>query len=488
MLGKYFVIYGGQERILSSIPVAAKNHILVPVEYFDTFEGFKYTRPKDKETEFLNYWPELKPGKLTKSRVLSIKDGFADISDVLGNSVWDSKNNIGRVEKIEISPDGTKYIIVSESKVYLMNNEKGAVPYPITVSDSATWSADSEFLYWIDDIKKTSFIYDIENEEVKELGDYYFKAVSVDESGVIMYTGRSLYVFKKDTGYKRIVLTNAIDDSKYAFIDRNGKTVVSAEISYSPDKTKILYSRAGGYYYISNLDGTRQIYIGMCNDAQWIDNDKIFIREGNKTFIYSRSEKISKEVKEDWHKVGQTIKGDVFFMKGSTLYCESDSIETKVMTINGGCDYVYALSSKGPYIVVSIKADNLLFIGSSNIKYLGKYSQLIEGSGEGKIYTDFDNNIMASPDKKKLIVMQRDKDFVSLNVINSNGTNKRTIFISHAVNMDSSIDGIKPTWLTDDVICLYSGLKLWIVDLKGDTTKVYEAGQKDGDSIQGILQ
>ncbi len=486
-LGKSAYKYNNQDVDILSVPVAAKNHIIVPSELMERIEGFKSDYVEDKGEVFLNYWPGFVNNHDKGIKIMAIDQKTPKILDMAGYPLGNLEKVLRSADKILVSPDNSKFIAVNKNEVFLGDGGTNGDLRRIPVSTAASWSADSEYLYWIDNAKKTSFVYDVENKKVEELGDYYFKAVTWGEKGLERYGGKMLYVYKQEPGFKRIVLTNASYDNKYIFIERKGKVVVKGQFEYSPNKTRVLYKNSDNQYYLSNLEGTGQLCLGRYDMARWVNNDKIYMSNGDKSLIYSRTERKKIQVKDQWYKVGQNEKGDVFFMHGDTLYCESDWVERKIMMITGGCDYLAALSKKGPYIIVSQKEDNILYLNNDTIRYLGRFSSLLESSKDGEINTDFENNILISPDKKTLAVFQKNNNLISLNVVNSDGTNLRNICLNYLLSDETDIYNITPLWLAKDQLLLCSDKKTWVIGL-GRSVKIFEWDSKEDRQIQGILR
>ena len=182
-LGEDGLWMGKNKLRMSTEATAGKNHILASFDLFTFFDEFTLGKEASNGTVFVNYYPEYEK-KLSNIKTLSQIKGNTVISDIFnreiiwsqqaGNSYIDSVEPL-YINSVEPSYDGLKYLLKSGEKVYLLTAKNPSKPIKLAINPFAHWSADSKYLYWIDSGNKMSYIYDIENDYIQKIGDYYLK-------------------------------------------------------------------------------------------------------------------------------------------------------------------------------------------------------------------------------------------------------------------------------------------------------------------------
>lgn len=475
---------GKNEINLKTVSMATKGHILVPAEMFDYLSGFKIKTYEDKNAVFLNFKADNNSIPDAKIRVLRLASGTAGISDIEGKKVfWDRKGKFLNNEIIEPSPGNSSYMIKSGTRVLLIGSRSTGIPYAVGAGQSAMWSADGSYLYWIDRDKQSSYLYGIKSGITKKLDDSYFGEDDNDISG----STKELFSYAEGTNYRRIMLTGVNNEPDYTYIERKKKTVVEGNADYSPNMKKLLYYSAGKGYYTANPDGTNLTFIGNGDGASWINNNRIFIWSGSEFALEDSNGKNRTPVTDICRKVGQTPGGDVFFTIGNTLYCETNGVEKKIMELPWTCIHVSAESADGPYIMVSDnKEDGVFYITGKTAMKLGDASMLMKSLSAGLIYTDYDKSITSSPDRHYSAVLLSGPDFYSVDIVDNKKSRQSRIVLDYRMENPGEPDEIYSRWLSNDKILVYTHQNGWIIDLKADT-RVYEWDEKPGTTIQGII-
>ncbi|MCX7924059.1 MAG: stalk domain-containing protein [Clostridia bacterium] len=486
-LGRDFFTIDDGGISLPAAPIAAKNHIFVPVELFTYLDGFKRTLHEDKNTVFINYYSGSSPDIVANIKVLRLVNGIAGVSDITGTRLyWDRKGSFERYERFQHTDDKSGYILKSGDKVYIIKYDGKITPYPADVPASAQISADGKYLYWVDEDKETSFIYDIKNKTSKELGDYYFKIKADDKDGRLSYGGDVLYDFGYGKRYKRVALTNILYDTSYGFIERRGKTVLKGNMIFSPDKKKVLCLKPDKKVYLANSDGTDIVYLGEGKEASWVNNSRVFINNGSEMTVFTDHGEDSMRVSAKWDMIGQAVDGTIFYTAYNSLYYEKNGVEKKIMDLPCSCEHVYAWSAGGPYIVVSNeKEDSVFWVTGNSIVKVGSRNLLLKEARQGKEYVDYDRSVAVSPDKKSMAVFQAEKDFISLNFVSTNEKELKKVYLNCPTSDDSEMDTIRAKWVSDKQVLVYTAKHGWIMDLKNGVS-IYEWTEPEGSSIQDI--
>ncbi|MCR4437141.1 MAG: hypothetical protein QHH06_15310 [Clostridiales bacterium] len=482
----------GSEVALPQAPIAAKGHVLGPVEILTGLDDFKVESDNAKKLVFVNYYPDYAAS--VRLKLLRTEEGKVKISDLPeGKLYWESEGGAEENETFYLFDGGKGCVIRSGDKMYVVRNGKSVSSYRINVDPSATLSADGKYLYWEDKSKRTSFIYNLESGRVKNIGDYAFRAQdaqasgsAANQEGEIVYD--RLFDYKEGSGFKRIVLTDAAFENKYVFIQRKGKVVVEGSVKYSPNMKKVLYSKAGKGYYVSNLDGTGIVLLGEAQEAQWVGNGRVLLRTGDGMYIVDSNGQNRTRAEAEYRTVGQTSKGEAFFVKGNTLYCEEGETERKIADLPWRCEYVYGLSPEGPYVAVSDDSeDGVFYLNGRTAVKAGKKSLLLRNLEGGRISPDFVRSIISSPDRGSIAVLQRENGYIALHIFRTGGDKPQEVLLNCRTNEQPAVDPMSVRWVSQNRLVAYTDEKGWVVDLTGDGAKIYQWTEKWGSTLQGIL-
>ncbi|MDP4094938.1 MAG: stalk domain-containing protein [Bacillota bacterium] len=475
--------YGGKDIKLSMSPVASNGHVFVPVSLFSGLEGFKAYEFEDNKTAFLNYYKGIDPKTDGQLKFFRLVNGTAQISDISGLiQFWNRKGTENKDEKYYFSGSGNTAILKSGSKIYIVYSGGKIDTYKVSIDPNATLSMDGKYLYWIDEQKNTSYIYDIADDYISKLGNYYFRIEQDDSDGYLLNGGTVLMDYSLGYGYKRVVLTNNTNYGNYMFIEKRNNVILEGNMDFSPNKQRVLHYRKDEGYYLADTDGSDMVYLGDGTEAKWITNNKIYLRTSYGAYIFSSSGEKLTQVKSQWQMLGQTLTGDVFYTDGSSLYCETGNIDWKIMDLSWGCAYIYGQSANGPYVAVtSDSTDGVYFMNGKSAVKLGTASQLVKQSNAADLNSEYSNGILHSPDNTYYAALQINNSFVNLNLIKKDGSDFRQITLNGQVTDNN----VKTRWITNRKLLVYTKNQGWIVDFSG-STKIYSWDEKQGSTIEGV--
>ncbi len=490
--------YGERTITLNTAPVAAKGHILVPLELLSGIDGFSMDYQEEAGRVFVNYYGDYKKG-LDGYKLLKQVESQAFVTDITGRQLkWSNMTtDVNLPESYEMSPTGSRCIIRTGEGVYMLKGGSGSISFLADIPPGASWSADGKYLYWIDRDKETSFLYDISADAVKELGDYYFRLKAEADNEYLVYGADRLLDYGEYGDVKRVALTNKAYEGNYTFVESEKGLLFKGSVSYSPDRSRMLYHIKGNGYYVANADGSENYFLGDCIEAEWVNNSEIFIRsyEGD-TYTVSDNGRDRAEVSDLQRQVGRTEKGDVFYTGRGFLWCESQGVKKQLLPLNFPCDFVYAVSAEGPYLIVSNEMDQV-FIGLEDgtvYKLLG-YNSLLAG-------IDFKNRAFAdcktlgiSPDRRYAVLLVKKEDLVSLvsvDVVGLKGIQEkdRAGAVKEIVlnlSPQEALDGrLKTLWISGRRLMVFTDRKGWIVEL-GENPRLFSWSEGEGTQIAGIL-
>lgn len=489
-LGKDSFSYDGKEHTLSTAPLAAKDHILVPVELFSFIQGCIASGYEDRNAVFLNYFRDFEDNITAGIKLLRLQDDKAEISAPGKKIYWTSCNpqeiESGKKAIDEYVPSYNKedYLLKSGSNTYLVSKKNPTEPVLINTDLFVTWASEGNYLFWTDSISKLSYIYDIEEGKVVEEGDYHYRISTVEKdfgnSGFSMLTR-----FLSGKNYKCITLRNWLTELSHTIIEKNGKVILSGRAEFSPDRKKVLF-RQGNKFNVSNIDGSATVDLGEGHDAKWISNSRIQIMSEDEVWLVDSNGKNRVITDDEWSNVGKTADGSLIICGESALHIANDSNVSKISDFRGDCIYAFGASDQGPFIAVSKDYDSIYHISSSGTNVIGKYSQLLKRYQDGKTETDFDGSMLFSPDSSQLVLIQRDKGFVILKLIDSEGKMIKRLVLSNRITETSEFSHIQANWITHNRLLVYTPIQGWIMDFtKG--VNIYEWKEDPGCRIVGAI-
>ncbi|MCX8131241.1 MAG: hypothetical protein N3I35_14230 [Clostridia bacterium] len=486
ILNKSEVEIDGRKVKLDSAVLTAKNHILVSTEIFDFLKGFSVDKYLSKNTVFINYFPDLKNG-INGIRLLRTENETVEISDLLNEKqFWKSEGKNSDNVRIETSKENTGYTIKRDNKVYVFCPDGMKNPRLTDISQSAAWSADGKYLYWIDPVKGISYLYDVREGIMRKLGDYFLRmrdAKPKDRNYKLFSNGGILYEYKQGKRYKRITFTDPEYPVNYTFIERRGKTVIEGRVSFSPDADRVLYYKAGEGYYTAVVDGTRQAFIGAGSGAVWISSNKILLYTAEDKFLVTSDGMYREKTAGIWKVLGQSTDGAVFYTDGRTLYCEAEKGEVQVFKLNISLDYVFALDRQGPYLGVSKADDKTYIISKGKTKEIGNSSLLRSFGGKG--INEYGYSISGSPGGKYTAAVRSLEGFLGIDLLDNKKAEVRRFTLNYNVENLSHLDKCNMTWVSDDTLILSTANRGWLIDLK-DKPGIYDWVEGSGSRIYGI--
>jgi hypothetical protein len=476
----------GKNKLSIGTPViAGKNHILASIDLFTYFDGYTIDKTAGNNTVFVNYYPEYEK-KLSNIKALSQINGKTMISDIFNKTIiWGQQTGDSYIDSVEPSYDGLKYLLKSGQKVYLLTAKKPTKPIKLAINPLAHWSADSKYLYWIDSGNKMSYLYDIENDYIQKIGDYYLK-INPENDLNLINNAEILLEYKKSGRFERISFTNSAMDGNYTFIKRNGKIVIEGNLLYSPDKKKVVYYVKDEGYYFAYSEGTKKTFLGNINDIRWINNNKFFMSMGGKNYIVTNNGKTVTLTDDDWILLGQTQQGELYFSKNNVLYCEINGEEKEIRKLPWTCDAVFSRSVKGPFIAVSNKENGIYFVDKENITRIG--TDKLAGQTLDTLIDDNhkDLNFTYSQDGRNIAFYQEENNFLSLSILNTKDYELKKIMLDFTLDSRTGFDEISMKWITNSLLLVYSDSKWCAIDIK-DSIKLYRQSETMYRQLFGVF-
>jgi hypothetical protein len=491
-IGKDKFTYGGQDMYFTTLPIVLKNHIFVPTELFSYIKWLALYGYIDENAVFMNNFPGYKPGMDSNIKALRLSTGSVSLTDITGKKLfWTKKGNSMFNGTVESSLNKLICVLKEDNKVYMVKNNKKVSPYEINVNPMSRLTLDGKYLYWRDKSKNLIYLYNTADGSVSNIKDFYFYNEIDSRNPNITEDFNIINKYVEKGKYKSILMTDVSNGTDYAYIEKAGKVILKSNVVLSPDGNKLLYykysdSQSSGYYII-NIDGTNQLYIGNCDRAEWVTDTKIMTYVNEWMYIYNVVDETSKEVAGKWNYVGKSLDGAVFFSKGNILYSEQAGKESLIFELPWKCDYISSQSAKGPYIICSGgKQDSVFLIGNNMSIKIGKDSLLLKSYKFGKENTDYINSISNLFNNKYITVFQEEKGFIALNIIKSDGSEKKKIILNCSGKSDIDSDMLKLIRISDKRLVVYDSTKYWVIDFEKDT-KVYEGYEPVGGVIWEMM-
>lgn len=480
------VVVGGQKIRLKAAVQAARNHILAPVELLENMDGFGVLTGSDKESLFVNYFPDVNK-YAQKLRVMKTFNGIASISDFLQPSYfWRSRDEVVGDDRILPSYDESSYVIKALNKVFLISDGQKQKPREIEVDPSASWSADGKYLYWIDKSKGLSYSYTIATGMETELGDYYQRVLAdrrESNTAAVYGNGGVLYDYDQGRRYKRVVLTDPQHFSNYTFIERRGRTFIEGPVSFSPNGESILFYESGQGYYSANADGTGKKLVGEGKGATWINNDKIMLSGKDGMYVVSKDGTNASNIAQAWRRLGETPKGHVLYARGNVLYGETDGKDVKLLTLPIHCDYIFANDISGPYVAVSKEQDKVYLIAGGIVDELGSSSHLMKGRGIN-MENPWGSSILGSPEGELTAVAQKAEGLLSIDIIDNKKGDMRSLTLNAPAEEQEERFNMK--WINDGALIVHTSKSAWLIELE-DEAEIYHWTEEEAYRIEGIL-
>ena len=491
-LGRDFFTYGESNIRLAVLPIAARDHILVPMELLSAIGGFKTSAYSDRTAVFINSANYSGDGPFSKIRVLRVENGRANISSPDRELFYWTNNtehtrDMYRVmeDAYEPSPDRSDYILKSGEKVYIIDGSGSGKVSQLDLPPSVSWSRDGRQLFWIRPDMGQCYLYDVSNSKVVAVKDY--GSVIPDtvrkEKDVFPYGILSSFVEGKD--FSSITLTSGFTGKSHTFIERKGKQMVLGSTDFSPDRQKLLYSKEGKYY-ISGVDGAAALDMGSLDFARWVNNDRVFASFDNEIFLFDTKGKNRLDTEVLWKQVGGTADGGVLFTGGRSLYIQHSGMEEKLMELSWECSYAYGKKASGPYAVVSAVDDGVFHIANGRITKVGRFGNLLRSYEKSQPNIDYAKSISFSPDGNKFILFARERGFMALSLINEAGQMEKKLLLNNRLAEATKIAQFEAVWLSNDRLLVYTPVQGWVIDLEGEGS-IYEWTEEYGRSIHGVI-
>jgi hypothetical protein len=490
-LGDAFFQYGGERINLSAPSLAAKDHILVSADLFDYINGFKVDGYSSRNIVFINHYNNFNNTEMNEVKFFRSTNGIEGITDISGRkNFWPRDIKNVKDEDIDFSPDMSTGIVKSGSKVYLIETKTDRVPYLINVSPTCTFSEDSRYLYWVDQAKKTSYIYDIARHKTEELGDYYFRLNSNPASGNSSPYGELLNYYNTGNSFRVISLTSASRNGNYTFIERNGRVFYEGNVLFSPDKKRIIYYKNGIGYFTARVDGMGETFLGGASKVVWVNNDRIFLQNTKGKFVFNRYGNNKIKANSEWEMLGNAENGDIFYTDGSTLYSRGKGIgskEKRIFRMPWKCSYIYAHTGKGPYIIATNdNTDDIFYLSVNKLVKLGKVSLLFKDANERDVFVNYKSSVIMSPDGRKIITLQRQWGFVTVSLVDTKTSIQKELVLNYDASNQAFYEPVNTIWLPDERLLVYTELKGWIIDFKNEG-QIYQWNEMKGSTIKAVL-
>ncbi len=483
-LYKESFIYNGKEIMLSACPVPSKQHVFVPIDLLSAVPGFKTYEYGEDFIAFVNYYTDYENGNESKIQVLRQNGGFAQVSDIFNKKqFWDRKGSFSQNEKFYVSSKGNTSIVKTDDKIYIVSRGKKVNPYLVNINPAATLSIDGRYLYWADMNQNTSYIYDIENDYVKKIGNYFSRIKTGDPDGNLINGGVLLSDYRDGSYYKRVSLTNEEQNSNYTFIERGGRVVLKGNMIFSPDGKRVIHYKDGYGYYAAGSDGSYTEYMGDGTQAVWITNNKILLKTENGSELFEGGGSFMGTVGNNWRRLGNTVSGDILYTDGTNVFCETNGSDKWIMPLPQNTKYIYSLSQNGPYIIVFDDPTNSVVYmnGTVSVK-LGSSSLLTKKSSASDFTLEYSDCIQVSPDKAFFSVLQMENGFIAVNLIDKEGKNLRKIVL----NGKARDAQVSVKWLSNRKFIVYTSKEGWIVDFSKDP-RVLGWTEAPSCNIRGII-
>ncbi len=482
-LYKESFIYNGKEIMLPACPVPSKQHVFVPIDLLAAVPGFKTYEYDDDTIAFVNYYTNYENGVESKIKVLRQDGGYAQVSDILNKKqFWDRKGSFSQNEKFYVSSKGNTSIVKSDDKVYIVSTGKKVSPYIVNINPNATLSVDGRYLYWVDMNQNNSYIYDIENDYVKSIGNY-FSRINPEDADKDILNGGVLLDYRDGSYYKRVSLTNEEQSSNYTFIERGGRVVLKGNVIFSPDRKRVIHYKKGYGYYAAGADGSYTEYIGDGTQAAWITNNKILLKTESGSKLFAGDGSYQGIVGNDWRMLGNTASGDIFYTDGTSVFCETNGSDKRIMPLPQNSKYIYSVSPKGPYVFVFDDPSNsVVYMNETVSVKLGSSSLLTKKSSATDFTLDYSDCIQASPDKAFYSILQMENGFISVNLIDKDGKNMRKIVL----NGKAKDAQVSVKWLSNRKMLVYTSKEGWIVDFSKDP-RVWGWTETTSCNIRGVI-
>lgn len=488
-LGKSNFRMGKEVVLLPEAPMAAREHILVPLELLRAVGGFTADTCPERETVFVNYHPDEAVETDLKLKTFRLVEGRLEVTDLSGTRAYLKKSGVGKAtETVEFSEDQSVALWKTRDKVYVVRSKGSSVTrQEVKVAPKARLSLDGRHLYWTDEEQECVFMYSIAARSTRKLGDDFYRVLN--NHGKAGYRAESslLLSYREGKGYKRVIFGKSLEKAEYTLLERGGKVVVDGHASYSPDGRRVLFHDSNSGYFLANSDGTGLIPLGKPEYAYWLNNSKILASDEGSLRIYSRSSRKWTKAPAEGRLLGQAEDGAVFYILGSDLYVEKEGRERKVAILPWKCDAVYAKTADGPYIAISIEKDALFLMDGQEPRPIGIYSLLVKGMRKGELFVDTDASVSLSPGNVKFTVLQQEEAFVSLHIYEKGQKEGQKLVLNYRAGDPAQPVRMRLLWVSDARLLVYTEDRVWIMDLEGDV-RIRERVEPKNSRIRDILR
>lgn len=479
--------YDGKEIKLPFAPVIVKGSVLVPMEMLSYIDGFSQKNILTVDSAFINYFGDMPLVSSARVKLLRLNSGFGGIWDMTGRrSLWEREEISGDEEMFEAAPGNSAFVFKSGSRVYMINPDLNPEPYLINADAGCTWSGDGKSLFWEDSGTGRLNIYNIEKDTINHQENFLWRAESKEGYEGFSAASRKLEEFIEHGSYKKVSFKNIYSEKTYTMVQKNSRITAEGEVIASPDGKRIIFTRQDGAYYVSAFDGTGAVKLGNGTSAQWVTNNRIFIGNGEAGSLYDASGKERESGEKRWKFLGKASDGAIFYTDGQMLYCDQDGIEKTIMALPWGYDHVVAASAEGPYILASEKNDEVLYYTEKGVSRIGRYSDMISGSGGLDEEEAYEKSIQVSPGKDALLFIHREEGLLTLDFMVKEGYLNKKVALDFTVPEIPGTYDIKVKWLDGRRVVLYTSSELWMVDFQ-DRVQIYKYNEKEGSSIKGVL-
>lgn len=472
--------WGYENVVMDAASAAFDKHIYVSTKILDLFEGYTHDMVLMDNAVYLNCWPSSLNKAYEGFKLLQLSEGRLGAYSIPGNKAEPEIIKTPVPDQIYPISDTKNYLIESGGKYFLLDGRLKTKLLP--TGSNAQLSGAHGQLYWFDNKKKRLYVYNIKD-GVRRSYKNYISRIAKNKGIGEKYD--SLYDYGRGNTYSRFDFEGDSASDIYTVIERNGKVAAEGKSQYSPDRSKLAYYVPGKGYYTANSDGTGVTFAGIGMSCYWVDNNRIIIDMGNSFYVFDTRDGSTQPVDIVRVMAGTAVNGEIFSVKERILYAGSGKDARRLFRIPWSCDYIYANTGNGPYLILS-KEKNEVYCLSSNSSFIaadtGKFVNTEQASDAGSLFKD---NSAVSPDKDKLVFLQNDKGLLKVNLVDLNNFKLSSLVVDSQFGEqpESHIDMF---WLDDSRLVLHSSGKGWLIDLSGDT-QICSWEESDSGRLLGVL-
>lgn len=490
-----------------SLPMAAmagKGHILVPPELFKELRGFGAATSIVKEAAFLNY-SHRQQDDTRGIRLLKVIKGSALMTSADGKTIlWSSpraKDSTTVKDSILLDNDGGRALIQSGNAVFLAG--KGGEVKALTgqFEGPVSWTGEEGMIYWEDIKKRTGYVYSLKDEKNIPLPEIFKMREEAMGTGAFQSGQVFLEAYLAGDGYEILTIRNKVSGATFTAIKKGGITLFAGKVEYSPDRTRMLFKKAGRYF-VAGIDRYDAVDIGSYDTVRWIGGNRLLAYDHGAAKIIDAPGGVPKTwegVLPDMLSALQTQGGGVILL-GSTpggeailsvngvLYVEEAERLVLQGSLPSPCGSAFSFGEEGPVVAMSeggdsiylVKKDGTILIGRQSL--LPKKEAVMAGSATGM------DSIRLSPDGKVISILQTENGALRLDLIKvDTGVFEKTVMLDI-----KSPEGNKNhlsvfCWMNADTVMIADDSRFLLVKV-GEKAGILDCEAGSPDELVGILR